>query len=222
MSENSTETPEGGVSAHVYQKLFRMVMSNDIAPGSRLNIDKIAVELGVSTTPVREALARLETQELVTKEPMRGYFVSPIMSGEEFDDLWEFRLLLEVYAASRAAERANADDIDRLRRELASIRPVRLLDDDYTSMATFRNHDQCFHELVLDIAGNRQASKALAQAHVHTRMLRMRFVPLDGYHAIQEHDDIIDAIAAADPDRAAEAMRTHVQNAHERIRAYAQ
>jgi DNA-binding GntR family transcriptional regulator len=220
MSEQATDAPEVGVSEHVYQRLFRMVMSNDLTPGSRLTIDKIAADFGVSSTPVREALARLETQELVTKERMRGYFVSPIMSGAEVDDLWEFRLVLEVHAASRAAERADPADVERLTDELDAIRPVRLLDD-YASMSTFRNHDQRFHEKVFDIAGNRQASKALAQAHVHNRMLRMRFVPLDGYHAVQEHGEITAAIAAADPQRAAEAMRTHVQNAYERIRAYA-
>lgn len=211
------EESGGGVAEQVYQSLFRMVMESDIAPGSRMIIDKIAAELGVSSTPVREALARLETQGLVTKERLRGYFATEIMDATEFDDLWEFRLLIEPHAARQAAMRADRAGKIRLQYEIDTIRQVRLLED-YASKSTFREHDRRLHDLIFELAGNVHTRKAIAQAHIYNRMLRIGFAPIDGYHAIQEHADIVKAVVASDPDGAEAAMRAHIQQAYHRLR----
>lgn len=210
---------DGGVTGQVYQALFQMVMEMNIPPGSRITIDKVAAELGVSSTPVREALARLETQGLVTKERMRGYFATEVMSAEEFTDLWEFRLLIEPYAASRAAARAERSGRVRLQHEIDTIQKVRL-NDDYASMTEFREHDHRMHDLVMELAGNAHARKAIAQAHVYNRMLRIRFVPIDGYHAIQEHGEVVRAISAGDEAGAEAAMRTHIGESYQRLQAF--
>ncbi len=209
----------GGLTEQVYQDLLRMVMQNDVKPGSRMVIDKIAADLGVSSTPVREALARLETQGFVTKERLRGYFTTDLMSGAEFDDLWEFRLLVEPYAARRAAARIGGTGRVRLRAEVDGIRGLRL-DDDYPSKLAVREHDQRLHDLIFELAENQHARKAMGQAHSHNRMLRVHFTAVDGYRALQEHDDIVAAIVAGDPDAAEEAMRQHVENAYRRLRGY--
>ncbi|WP_300590735.1 GntR family transcriptional regulator [Microbacterium sp.] len=211
----------GGIAEHVYQALFRMVMESDIAPGSRMVIDKIASDLGVSSTPVREALARLETQGLVTKERLRGYFATEIMGSAEFADLWEFRRLLEPHAARQAAMGIDRTGKVRLQYEVDSIRQVRL-QDDYASMTTFREHDHRLHDLIFEFAGNAHLRKAMDQAHVYNRMFRIRFAPIDGYHAIQEHADIARAIIKGDADAADAAMREHLELAYHRIEPYLQ
>lgn len=208
-----------GVTEQVYQNLLRMVMQNDVDPGSRMVIDKIALDLGVSSTPVREALARLETQGLVYKERLRGYFASEMISSAEFDDLWEFRLLVEPYAARHAALRLGGTGRVRLREELDSIRSVRLADD-YPSKRAVREHDQRLHDLVMELAGNKHARKAIAQTHAHNRMLRVHFAALDGYRAVQEHAEVVEALNSADPDAAEETMRRHIENAYTRLRGY--
>lgn len=209
----------GGVTEQVYQRLTRMVMQNDVAPGSRIVIDKVATELGVSSTPVREALARLESQGLVTKEPLRGYFAAEMITGAEFDDLWEFRLLLEPFAARRAAGRMTGIGRVKLRSELDSIRDVRL-DDDYPSKLAVREHDHRLHGLIFELGGNAHAHRAFLQAHAHNRMLRVHFTAVEGYHAIQEHTDIVEALLAADPVAAEAAMQHHIENAYARLRGY--
>src|SRR4029450_9369594 len=88
----------------VYEAVKALVMDHVIAPGARVSIDGLARQLGVSQTPIREALARLESDGLVTKEPLRGYRAPQSLTRSEGDDLFQFRLLIEPWAASRAAE----------------------------------------------------------------------------------------------------------------------
>jgi len=70
----------------VYEAVKELVMDQHIEPRSRVNIDKLARDLGVSPTPVREALARLESDGLVIKEPLRGYSIAPLLDREAFED----------------------------------------------------------------------------------------------------------------------------------------
>src|SRR5262245_5547872 len=95
------------LSEDVYEALKALVMESVLAPGDRVNIDALARDMGVSPTPIREALARLESEGLVRKRPLAGYTVTPLLSRQEFNDLVDIRLLLEGAAARWAAARAN-------------------------------------------------------------------------------------------------------------------
>src|SRR5262245_61724474 len=103
------------LSDDVYETIKGLIMDGVVEPGTRLNIDALTRELGISQTPIRESLARLESDGLVLKEPLRGYRVASRLSRAEFDDLFEYRLLIEPWAAGRAAERAGTDDLARLK-----------------------------------------------------------------------------------------------------------
>ncbi len=87
----------------VHDVLVDMLMNHTLGPGGRLNIDAVAKMLGVSPTPVREALARLEAEGLIVKEPRRGYLVAPLISLDDLHSLIDFRLLVEPAAAAAAA-----------------------------------------------------------------------------------------------------------------------
>jgi DNA-binding GntR family transcriptional regulator len=87
----------------VYDVLVDMLMNHTLSPGARLNIDALARTLGVSPTPVREALARAEATGLVVKERNRGYAVAPLIGLDELHALMDFRLLVEPHAAGQAA-----------------------------------------------------------------------------------------------------------------------
>ncbi len=89
---------------NVYDVLLGQLMSLQIQPGERLTMDNLSRELGVSQTPLREALGRLEANGLVLKTHLVGYRAAPQLSREQFEELFEFRLLLEPAAAARAAE----------------------------------------------------------------------------------------------------------------------
>src|ERR687886_150212 len=89
----------------VYQALKERIVDQAFPPGARLNIDALAVELNVSPTPVREALARLAAERLVTFAPFKGYSVLSPLSQRQLADLMHVRQLLEVEAARLAASR---------------------------------------------------------------------------------------------------------------------
>src|SRR5213593_1067253 len=112
------------LSDDVYETVKGLIMDSVVEPGTRLNIDALTRELGISQTPIRESLARLESDGLVIKEPLRGYRVSSRLTRDEFDDLFEYRLHIEPWAAGRAAERAGADDLARLKAEMLSYTDV--------------------------------------------------------------------------------------------------
>jgi DNA-binding GntR family transcriptional regulator len=98
-------TPRRSVlSDEIYEMIKRMIFDHEIAPDSRVNIDALAVQLDVSQTPVREALARLESDGLIAKEPLKGYKATALLSLKEFNDLFQFRLLIEPWAAEQAAK----------------------------------------------------------------------------------------------------------------------
>src|SRR5947209_19907708 len=104
----------------VYEAVKALVMDHVIAPGARVSIDGLARQLGVSQTPIREALARLESDGLVTKAPLRGYSATPLLTRAEVDDLLQFRLLIDPWVAGRAAELATREDHRRIASEIAS------------------------------------------------------------------------------------------------------
>lgn len=102
----TSATPEKRTLAdEAYTELKSRIMRSELIPGAKLSIDGLAKQLAFSQTPIREALARLESEGLLARRPLSGYTVEPLLSAAEFDDLFEIRLMLEPRAARRAAER---------------------------------------------------------------------------------------------------------------------
>ena len=104
------------VSNDVYDAIYEHLMSLEIAPGARIPIDILARDLSVSQTPVREALSRLEREGLVGKLHLVGYSAAPQLTRKQFDDLYEFRLLLEPEGARHAAPQHDAGGARRASR----------------------------------------------------------------------------------------------------------
>jgi DNA-binding GntR family transcriptional regulator len=204
------------LSDDVYETVKGLIMDGVAEPGTRLNIDALTRELGISQTPIRESLARLESDGLVVKEPLRGYRVSSRLSREEFEDLFEFRLHLEPWAAARAAEHVRPDDGAALRDEIRSLRTVPDRGD-YESYKAFAAHDQRFHDLVLATAGNETARLAYARTHCHLHLFRLYYASGIGAPAFREHKRIAAAIRRRDPDQAAALMRAHIEGSRKRF-----
>src|SRR5204863_5307295 len=147
--------PRQVLADDVYEAVKALVMDHVIAPGARVSIDGLARQLGVSQTPIREALARLESDGLVIKAPLRGYSATPLLTRAEVDDLFQFRLLIEPWVAGRAAELASRDDHRRIAAEIASC-PEAPPSDAYEEFKALAGHDNRFHTLLATLAGNQQ------------------------------------------------------------------
>ena len=102
------------LSDSVYESIKAMVMDHEIAPGARVGIDALSRALKVSPTPVREALARLESDGLVVKRALSGYRATQLLSRQGLAELFEMRLLLEPRAAALAADNATENQLDDL------------------------------------------------------------------------------------------------------------
>jgi DNA-binding GntR family transcriptional regulator len=199
----------------VFDALTAMVMDHVVRPGERLSIDGLAHQLSVSPTPVREALARLEAVGLAVKEPLRGYRATQLLSRSQLDDLFGFRLLIEPWAAARAAERGG-HEASLLREELAGFDTAP--GEGYEHYRTLTEHDQRFHDRIMALAGNDHARRALQRTHCHLHIFRLYYVQQVGSSALQEHAAVVGAVCAGDPKAASDAMRAHLVASRDRLR----
>jgi DNA-binding GntR family transcriptional regulator len=192
----------------VYEAIKAMVMDHVVRPGDRISIDGLARELDVSPTPVREALARLESEGLASKEPLKGYRATPLLTRHELEDLYRFRGLIEPWAARRAAENPHA--ADELRAEMASV--VVPAGSEYRDYRLLAAHDARFHSLIARLSGSEQVLRAFERTHCHLHIFRHYFHKNVGFEAVAEHQRIADAILGGDPDAAEKAMVNHLEN----------
>lgn len=201
----------------VYDSLRDGLISRRIAPGSRLNLDQLARELHVSNTPVRQALARLESEGLVTKEAYKGFAASRLLDSRAIVELYEYRLMIEPPTAARAAQRRTDEGAADLE-GMCDSKTIRKLLRVPPADSELPQRDVDFH---LCIA--RQAINTVVVENLDQTLTRM--VLYSGYgqsgapaEAWEEHRVITEAIRARDPDAAAQAMRAHLTAGLGRIR----
>src|SRR5690606_25367466 len=209
--------PHRRLADEVYDTLLRQLMSSHIVPDSRVTIDALARELGVSQTPIRDALNRMEADGLVVRVPHAGYRIPPQITRDRFEDMVEVRLLLEPAAARKAAENASHEQVEGLRRMLEEMAEL-VEGDGQVAYGDFGLRDAAFHDLVAESAGNELVREALARLHTHVHLFRLVYDTQVTFLAMTEHDEVLGAIAARDPDAAAYAMRQHILLSRDRFR----
>jgi DNA-binding GntR family transcriptional regulator len=192
----------------VYEALLELLGSGSLRPGQRLVESELAGRLGVSRQPVREALQRLNAEGWVDLRPDQGAFVHE-PSGEETDQLFGVRAVLETEAARLAATGFPGGGLGRLD-ELCAQGEAAVAADDVDAVVLA---NVTFHACVRELAGN--AVLAELAAHVEHRVRRY-YTPIVR-QAWVEHRELIEAIAAGDDRRAQQVMRTHTQDARTRF-----
>jgi len=200
----------------VHESLTALVMDHAIPPDTKVSIDDLARKLGVSQTPIREALARLEEAGLVRKEALRGYFTTPLLSREQFDNLFEFRRLLEPWAAAAAADKVTTAGAKLLRAEMKTASTIPR-GSDYESYKTFAAHDSRFHALIFDLAGNPVIRTAFDGTRCHLHLFRLYYGTALASPAAKEHRRIVSAITSKDPEGARTAMLAHINASYDRL-----
>jgi DNA-binding GntR family transcriptional regulator len=204
----------------MYDLLKERIMDQGLAPGARLNIDGLAAELGVSQTPLREALARLAAERLVSFVPFKGYTVLPLLTLRRLGELMHVRRLLEVDAARQAATRVVVPQLRRMERELDTIAALRP-EPRYQGYRSYNEHDQVFHELLVGAADNAvllETYQSLS-AHVQVARIYQKRREVDYTESLSEHRRIYEALVARDMDGAAAAVRAHIDGAERRLGA---
>jgi DNA-binding GntR family transcriptional regulator len=207
-----------GFVEDVFQIIRADILSLRIPPAARISIDSLARELGVSQTPIREALSMLEGVGLVTKERFVGYCSAPQLNRQQFDELYEARLLMEPFAARQAAERMSDAEMKTLSDLAKGMEPG----ESQTSYHRFADQDSHLHDLIALGGGNRIIQDSLARLHTHLHIFRLRFHSEVTTEAHVEHAALIEAMEHRDGAAAEAAMRTHIEKSYARFAAFAQ
>lgn len=186
-----------------YESLRHQLLIGRYPPGSLLQETILGRESGVSRTPVREALARLEQDGLLVRAP-RGYRVRH-RTADEVLDIFEARIILEAHAASIAAIRHTELDLARLRGVLAQARGA-------ADVEALWNSDTAFHQTLRQAAHNEVIAEVLhrldAQMTIHGSYVARRTEGAD--LSRQEHEAIVTAVAARDAAEAGKRMTEHL------------
>ena len=210
-----TDAAESGAAvAKVYAALRMPILDGEIAPGTRINIDAVARRLGVSQTPVREALQRLEGDDLLVYTPGKGYRTTEMLDLAGLRSVFEFRLLIEPWAARSAAADRLTNPAEKLDEELRAFEQAASEKKDVRQQLLL--HDTRFHDLVLAATENEVVRQAYSQVHCHLHVFRLYQVDEDGLITIEEHRRVWEAIRACDADAAEHEMVNHIKNSYAR------
>lgn len=201
----------------VYESIYERLMSLAIPPGARMPIDVIARDLNVSQTPVREALSRLEREGLVHKAHLIGYSAAAQLGRKEFEDLFDFRLLVEPEGARLAALNMTPEALAHLEEIAADMVHGEPPVDRTSRYSRFARIDAHFHDEILRIAGNEVMRATVSNQHVHLHLFRLMVHSRVTQEALEEHETLLAAFRAADPAAAQAAMHEHIQRSRARL-----
>jgi DNA-binding GntR family transcriptional regulator len=201
----------------VYDSIYHRLISLEIAPGARIPIDVLAREIGVSQTPVREALSRLEREGLVRKEHLIGYSAAPHWTRKQFEDLYAFRLLVEPEGARLAARNLTPSGLQLLELAAADMENGEAPVDRNTRYSRFARADAHFHDEILKLSGNEVIRNTLFNQHVHLHIFRLMVHGRVTQEALEEHENLLSTFRAGDPDAAFKAMRLHIERSRDRL-----
>ena len=200
-------TARGKTQPRVYAAIREMAIRYELAPGETVNEATLAAKLGVSRTPVREALNRLVTERLMTFVPNKGFFCRTL-SPEEICDLFEVRECLEVTGFCLACERASDSDIAALDSAWSAV----LQSSAQFAPQDWARHDEAFHEGLVGLAGNPELIATLKGINARIRFIReienQRTQRTEAMN--QEHSAILQALQAREVKAGAQALHRHL------------
>ncbi len=195
-----------------YGRLREAILEGRLTSGSRINERSLAVTLGVSTTPVKDALRRLESEGLVVTLPRRGTYVATL-DPEDTHELVLLRAALEGTAARLAAERYNGETETRLHDLLTQMEL--LTKASKSSLLVDINEE--FHQEIHRLSRSPRIARMVESLRIHDRATRNRILSKadETQRALREHQNVAKAILTNAPDAAEKAMRDHVlRSAH--------
>ncbi len=192
----------------IYEILRDMILRRDINPGEKIVEDDLSKQIGVSRTPLREALCRLENEGIVNIIPRRGAFVSEL-SKTTIVEVLQIREVLEGLVARLATQNMTKKILGQLRTCLNNIKDTT---DEPKNLIKFTLSDEKFHNLLLTASKNQMLQNFMSNINMHLQFIRIRTVviPNRAKKTVNEHFLILDAIEEKDVDKAEELMRQHI------------
>ena len=210
---------KGGYSLRgkIYYRLKESILNGEYRPGDNLVEMKLAKEMGVSRTPIREALRQLELEGLVRSIPNKGVVVEGV-TKQDVEDIYAIRKMVEGLAARWASEKITSE-------ELKELKDILGLMDYYTQKGEhdkLSELDSKFHDIIFKASQSRPLESILTNFHHFIQKARMVSIGSTGRasHTLEEHTDIFTALEASDPDAAEKAIVRHVESARANLIPY--
>jgi DNA-binding GntR family transcriptional regulator len=197
-----------------YQQLKRIILEHQVPLGGKLNEGELAAALGISRTPVREAINRLEKEGLVEILPQRGAFVVQF-SEKDIYELFLIRENLEGLSAYLASEKINEKDLSKLEDCVQGFnKPFSEKD-----IQRYTKEDFKFHQTIVNLSGAQRLINLITTLYDHIRIFRLTTVGLSDRMktSIEEHRRIIEALRKKDPDESEKRMRQHIRHVRDGV-----
>lgn len=196
----------------VFENIRSAIMEGTLRPGERLMEIQLAEQLGVSRTPVREAIRKLELEGLVIMLPRKGAYVASISKKDLFDIL-EVRVGLEGMAASYAAERISKEGIETLERISKELENYVAKND----VANMLKKDEEFHNSIFEFTGNARLKALMFSVWEPVYRFRLKYMSDYSFavNIVEEHNKIIDAIKKGKADLAETLAKEHIEKAEQ-------
>lgn len=195
-----------------YNIIRQSILSGEFSTGDRLVETELVARCGVSRTPVREALRRLQSEGIVNITPNSGASVA-IWTEDEFADLYNVRVNLEGMAASLAAKRRSIEDIETLRQSVDDMSALLDRHSEDANPDEVARENNTFHNAILSAARSRGLMLAASQVMDAPLILRTfrRYTIENLNQSLSQHKDILQAIEVGDPEWAQAAMISHIK-----------
>ena len=192
----------------IYEIIRDMILHRELEPGEKIIEEEMAERIGVSRTPLREALLRLETDGIVKFIPRRGAFVRR-QNKQKIIEVLEVREVLEGLVARLAAQKMDSQNLSRLRACLERINETQDTDD---QLIRFTHADEEFHSILLDACGSGMLQNMMSTVNTNLKFIRLRTAVIPGRarRTVAEHYPIMEAIAKKDDRQAERLMRVHI------------
>ncbi len=205
------------LSQKVYRALKTEIIKGSLKPGTKLSEGKIAKQLGVSRTPIRETLKQLAAEGFVKMNPNQAVVVSNA-SLEDVQEVLQIRGVLEGLAARLATKIVNEEEIKELEKYQKQMEYYTNKDD----ALAFSEMDAEFHELILNICGNNRLIRIRKNLSEQAHRYRIRSLSVPGRlkYSLKEHQEIIEALKRKDAEQADRLSQKHIENVLANILAH--
>ena len=209
--EQSTLIDVSNINEKVYNYIKSNIINYNYPPGYNLNLNQLSELLGVSPTPIKDALFRLAGEGLVEIAPRKGTYVKDVTLAD-IHEILQTRIILETAAVEAITASLTDEQVGRFEDLFRQMISFRAGESDEASYKAYMERDSEFHLLFFQIMGNQRLLNIYRNLNAHIQIVRFRLLDRRGKHVTtdQEHAMILEALRERNPARAKEAVRRHL------------
>jgi DNA-binding GntR family transcriptional regulator len=206
------------LTEQTYRILREQILKQDLQPGDKVSVDTVARGLGVSRTPVVNALKLLENDGLVEIHPRRGTFVTEL-TAREVADLFEIRQMIELYAAEQLFKSERIDEVLQQAQSLLERMRNDISEGDYADYDAFMSEDRDLHTAIVRAMNNRRLLDIYSDLNIHMQVTRAHYLDTveNALEAQKDHEAMVEAIANRNLNALKSALAAHLETVRTRI-----